>query len=845
MGSELCPQVRKKDHKPSYHSRLNLPDHPKRVRGSNKLGGRRVRKFRRPEAGDRPLPSQTQLIPLTYDPDPPPAQYESELPHFTPQTVITYRIFTNKKLTAVDHVDIMVAEGGDTIEESPVYYSAFDRLKAINLDLRQRIRYLEEERKDLLVQNRKHLQENAKISDENARLREEKHKALNDMVEMAAKRLSVSRQGSFPSQILSGSEDEVLSPLDSPSWFEEVGSPPEFGKLDSQKEDLMSSIHRRKRHGFEDMLKLRSALATSYTNLLPQESSAELRQVKRQLNNEIKKLQEKANMLEATVRARDETIRSVIDENDQLRDLNLELQVLNDETNEELGDSRLELDKLSKQLQQAKKRLGQDSDVKVRQLERLLAKVTRQYHDECKAHSELKRVADSIVEENQRLKERENELSYVLQGKWEMDKELDKKHMENRALRRESTQMKKIVWQLRDKEMQMKKELDASKKALREKMKDPTRLAETNEVLQQLNKEYEGDLRDARKDAKKNFELAQSADRENEKLMEILESRDKQIEQLQDNILWSNTELKMLNDEISIRNIIPSSYASHKAHTDTVSTCSYSPDGTILATGSYDGTIVIWDTVNWQCKRTLDNHSRPINCITFSTIRDLMASGGDDNIVLVYDISNWTVLFTLSDHLSHVMGVLFDPFQSALVSVSLDATVRVWSSETGDPISQLDEHTDNVYDLSFHPTKQWLVTCGADKAVILWDTNNWFHFQTLFEHEAPVNSISFHPGGENFATGSSDGIVIIWTFDSGVPIHILQLHEQKVRWVGFDPTGRILTTCGEDERAVVVHASNFRKSYDLTLPSTPTCAAFHPFGNNFVTTHWDHTFRVF
>ena len=54
-------------------------------------------------------------------------------------------------------------------------------------------------------------------------------------------------------------------------------------------------------------------------------------------------------------------------------------------------------------------------------------------------------------------------------------------------------------------------------------------------------------------------------------------------------------------------------------HTDYISHLAWSPDGTILASASADGTTRLWDSETGECVRTLKGHAGPVHSVSFST----------------------------------------------------------------------------------------------------------------------------------------------------------------------------------------------------------------------------------
>lgn len=240
-----------------------------------------------------------------------------------------------------------------------------------------------------------------------------------------------------------------------------------------------------------------------------------------------------------------------------------------------------------------------------------------------------------------------------------------------------------------------------------------------------------------------------------------------------------------------------------KGHTNVITGVAISPDSRLVATGSYDGTVRLWNAqIHEPVGVPMALHHDHINDVAFSPNGKLLATADADNTILLLDVATGRLVGQpLTGHKEFVECVSFSPDGRLLASGGYDRTVRLWNVATQRPEGPpLMGHTGSVETVAFSPDGKTLASSGDDGTIRLWSIIK--HAQSgmpITVGSDPVNSVRFSPDGKLLANASDDSTVKLWDVATRRQVgSSLQGHKLFANSVSFSPDGRLLLSGGSD-----------------------------------------------
>ena len=293
-------------------------------------------------------------------------------------------------------------------------------------------------------------------------------------------------------------------------------------------------------------------------------------------------------------------------------------------------------------------------------------------------------------------------------------------------------------------------------------------------------------------------------------------------------------------------------------HAGPVSTVAFSANGALVAAGSSDKSVLIWDAGSGSLLHTLTDEEEAANTIAFEPNGRRLVSGGRYGIITVRDIETGKRLLPLMrPEMNYNFGQSLPPVLSLVVSAdgtrvvagNADATVKIWNADTGAIVHALIGHSDAVTAVAYSPDGKTIVSGSTDGTVRTWDADSgqqlhvlkgqpgqqilavavspdgrriaaggsgdavvvWntldFQAHTLSTQLSAVDALAFAHDGRRLAVGGSDSSIQMWDADASQLMHSLPGHSGNIRALAYSPDGRRLAS-GSDDRTVGIWPGN-------------------------------------
>lgn len=220
-------------------------------------------------------------------------------------------------------------------------------------------------------------------------------------------------------------------------------------------------------------------------------------------------------------------------------------------------------------------------------------------------------------------------------------------------------------------------------------------------------------------------------------------------------------------------------------HEDWVTAIATTPDyPNMILSSSRDKSVLVWDLTRGEDnygspRRSLTGHSHFVSDVVISSDGQFALTGSWDGTLRLWQIATGATTRTFVGHSKDVLSVSFSPDNRQIVSASRDRTIKLWNT-LGECkyVIQEDGHTEWVSCVRFSPAQDGLkpvvVSCGWDHLVKVWSLTNCRLRCNLEGHTGYLNTVTVSPDGSLCASGGKDGTAMLWDLNEGKRLYNLE-----------------------------------------------------------------------
>ncbi len=237
-----------------------------------------------------------------------------------------------------------------------------------------------------------------------------------------------------------------------------------------------------------------------------------------------------------------------------------------------------------------------------------------------------------------------------------------------------------------------------------------------------------------------------------------------------------------------------------EGHNERVSSVAFSSDGAMIASGSWDNTVKIWDVETGAEIHTLTGHHGTVDSVEFSPDSTTLASGSRFLTSKFWNVKIGTEILMFPENKSLIYSVTFSPNGIILALGLNDGTIKFCKLKTGAEMCTLTGHTDSVFSLKFSQNGNMLASGSRDKTVKIWDVETGVEMRTLTGHQNYVISVAFSHDGKILVSIPWLGKIKFWKVKTGTEISDFIGHTKHVNTIAFSPDSIMFASGSYDKK---------------------------------------------
>ncbi|KLO20068.1 WD40 repeat-like protein [Schizopora paradoxa] len=192
--------------------------------------------------------------------------------------------------------------------------------------------------------------------------------------------------------------------------------------------------------------------------------------------------------------------------------------------------------------------------------------------------------------------------------------------------------------------------------------------------------------------------------------------------------MWDLASLPVHSDDSELHKC--KSLSTQKAHEKDINSLDVSPNDLFLASGSQDKTAKVYEisyvrsgtNTRGELKLlgTCKGHKRGVWTVKFGRFDKVLATGSGDKTVKLWNLDDFSCVKTFEGHTNSVLRVDFLNHDMQLATTASDGLLKLWNVRTEECQATMDNHEDKVWALATNSQESVIVTGAADSTITFW-----------------------------------------------------------------------------------------------------------------------------
>ena len=236
-----------------------------------------------------------------------------------------------------------------------------------------------------------------------------------------------------------------------------------------------------------------------------------------------------------------------------------------------------------------------------------------------------------------------------------------------------------------------------------------------------------------------------------------------------------------------------------RGHLSAVSKLALNIDGEILASGSLDGTVILWKMKGLEMLKSAKIISKgSIKSLAFHPQANILAVGGEDGSLQFRSVPELKLVSTLPAHKDSVNAGEFNARGDVFVSGSQNGKLIVWDWRNKKQLSII-EFRDAITDLKIHPKREEIAVGTAGGNFEIWSLKKGEQLHNIKKFKTALTQVAFDNNGERIISVLENGSVHIWVYGASLHLQILSGHERTVESLEFSVDSKRLISSAADK----------------------------------------------